>query len=169
MKRWWVWPVVGLAVVLLGWLGAVLYVTLSARRQVEILRVGYSEPGRLEDLAFSKKFIEASSAIPISGCRALPALVAELDPKASPRFLQVASSWTLAAIFQSHYFERGTPQASKVRERFSALAISTDDSVEERTRKCSEFRRWWAEEGGSYHHFWRFWSTACRAPLSEDF
>jgi len=106
--------------------------------------------------------------IQLEGCRALPALVKELDPTADAKYLSTISTLIHTAVLQSHFFERGKPRAFEVMGRMRELRIEESDSVEERRRKCDAIRSWWGQEGYAYHQGWRFWSTRCRAPLIHD-
>jgi hypothetical protein len=147
------WPVAGLAALGLAWGAGVLYVHWTVRRDVAALRGVRADPTR----------------VLLHGCRALPALVAELDPEADAKRLELLSTLILAAVYQSHSFEAGSPNALRVIGDLSPLQVTRGDSAEERRRKCRALRAWWRERAGEYHQAWRFWSAACRAPLARDF
>src|SRR5262245_22653522 len=92
MRRRWLWLALLLAIPLLAWLGSIVFVSLSIRRYLDTLRQGYDSPQMKGDPAFLRKYTAASAALHLQGCRALPALVAELDSGSNPRFLAVVSS-----------------------------------------------------------------------------
>lgn len=103
------------------------------------------------------------------GYKALPSLIAELDPQADSKYLTTVTSIAISSILRSHFHERGSDTADRVRQEISALQVREQDSPVDRQGKCTALRKWWAENGGGYHQWWRFWSTACKAPIGFDF
>lgn len=77
------------------------------------------------------------------GCRALPALVSELDPELSPYYLCRVADCLIEIC-----------DGEAPREVF-------DDDPGRRRESVERLRAWWAREGPRRHSWWRFWTSSC--------
>jgi len=93
-----------------------------------------------------------------AGCRALPYLVASLDPKRTPAFLERATLLIAIEIEPPPY--KG-PNWMGSTEQSRPWYIAQTDSPEERRRKCDLVREYWKLKGSTHHQVWRIWSKAC--------
>lgn len=101
------------------------------------------------------RMIDIFASIKGHGCRALPVIVDELDPEAPAAYLEALSRIFMEIIHSDRW---PTPEIFLYN-----LQVSEGDEPAEVRRKCERLRRWWAQEGSTYHQSWRFWSTACGA------
>jgi hypothetical protein len=124
---------------LLAWTAGYLRSQRNVARAVELLRREHLHstlPGGYRD---------ASSAAAIAGlgCRALPALMAELDPDLDPYYLcRVADCLTDVSD--------GT-----------APRVFFGEDREGRRRSVDTLRAWWEKDGRRRHAWWRFWTSRC--------
>jgi hypothetical protein len=127
------------AVALLAWAAGILYYQIRVGRAVERLREEHlrsTEPGSYQD----RSSVEQLAAL---GCRALPALVAELDPALSPYYLcRVADCLTDLS-------EGEAPR------------VVFDEDPARRRKSVDALRAWWAVGGRRRHAWWRFWTSNC--------
>ncbi len=157
MRRAWIlWPAAILCALALAWLSAIVYVHSKARRDVETLLLAAHKG---QDLYYETKCVA------IQGCRALPALISELDPAADPKRLQhvVATlRWLIVSDYEIPYAREKPPDVARASQALSA-DFGDLDSPAERGRKIDGLRAWWKAEGPGFHEPWRFWSKKCRA------
>lgn len=99
--------------------------------------------------------IDILASIEGHGCRALPVIVDELHPEAPSAYLEA-----LSRVFNSIIYKDQLPTPET---NLYNLQVTGSDEPAEVRRKCESLRRWWAQEGSTYHQSWRFWSTACGA------
>ena len=125
------------ALVLLGWAGGIVQAGWAARRAVDRFR----EENLLG--APPRAGLSAAREVADLGCRALPALVDELDPAHSSYYLCRISGCITAA------------------SDGAAPRMVFDDDPEKRRESIDLLRSWWAREGGRHHQGWRFWSSRC--------
>ncbi len=125
------------ALLLLGWAAGVAHAGWTARRAVDRLRE--------EHLLGKAPRAGVPSAREVAdlGCRALPALVAELDPAHSSYYLcRVAGCITTAS-------DGAAPR------------VVFEEDPAQRREAVDTLRAWWDREGGRHHQWWRFWSSSC--------
>ena len=111
------------------------------RRAVEHLREEHltsTEPG-----SYRARATTSVAEIARLGCRALPALMDELDPELSP-----------------YYLCRVADCLSDVSEGDAPRVVFTDDADQKR-RSVDLLRAWWLTRGRERHRWWRFWSARC--------
>ena len=160
MKRAWIlWPAAFLVLLALAWMGAVVYVQAEARRDVETL---------LDTARTHAPLYDETKRVAFQGCRALPALVAALDPDADParlHHISVTIRWLIVSPYELPFAEMPS-DVKRTWEIVGPLTIDTRDSPEVRARKIEGLREWWAQEGALYHQPWRFWSKDCRRSTS---
>ena len=143
MKRALLWIAAVTALLLLAWTVGLLYVQGKVRRAVGRLREEHllrTEPGS------TREFAALSSAEEVArlGCRALPLLMAELDPKLSPYYLcRVAECINVASDGEA-------PRAV------------FEEEAAQKGRAVDVLLAWWREEGPRHHQWWRFWTSRCQ-------
>jgi hypothetical protein len=131
--------IAGVALAAMAWSSLLIYWHLKISNAVRQLEQNDSPMAGFDALQFLSR--EA-------GCRALPYLVGATDPKQPPFFLE--RSTALIAIIL--YGPGPTPPP---------WYISTQDSPEQRARKCEMLREFWRQNGRRHHQMWRVWSSRC--------
>lgn len=125
------------ALLLLGWAAGVAHAGWIARRAVDRLReehlLGKSPPAG----------VPSAREVADLGCRALPALIDELDPDHS-----------------SYYLCRVGERITMASDGAAPRVLFGDDPAQRR-ESIDALRAWWAREGGRHHQWWRFWSSRC--------
>jgi hypothetical protein len=156
-----VWKGIGLtlaalaAAVVLAWLGLFGYWDVRIRGAMRTV-----DRTPTDDAAMQRAFRVLDEA----GCRRLPYLIATLDRSDDMRH-QV---WRIGEVFD--YFlskARTDSQAKAVLRILDGWEFRSDDSKEERRRKCKRIQAWWQESGAEYHHWWKLWSSRCRPAPPE--
>ncbi len=127
------------ALVLLGWAAGVVHAGWIARRAVDRLR----EEHLLG--AAPRSGVPSAREVAELGCRALPALIAELDPALS-----------------SYYLCRVSGCITTASDGAAPRVVFGDDPAQRR-ESVDTLRAWWARDGGRAHQGWRFWSSRCSA------
>lgn len=111
-------------------------------RAVELLRQEHlysTQPGSYHEILG----VASAAAIDRLGCRALPALMDELDPELSPYYLCRVSD-CLMDVSDGH----------------SPRVVFGEDPAERR-KSIDVLRAWYAESGRFRHVWWKFWSSNC--------
>ena len=143
------WVAAILALIALAWGAAVLYVQAAAARDVAALkrslRYAPNPDGLLCAVYDETTFNRIRD---LHGCRALPALVAELDPAADRYWTHTLSNLIRLAV-----------SSSAVRDDLKDIWYDSGDAAE-CARKIDGLRAWW-KEGNRHHQPWRFWSVRC--------
>jgi len=139
------WLCAAVATAALGWVGTYLYWHV---RIVGAIRT-------LETQAGGAGGGEGEGVLLDAGCRALPYLVASLEPRKNPYFLKVASVQISSLAF-SRAAAGGNSELPA-----EDWSITLDDSAAERARKCDAIQQWWLQNGARYHRTWRVWSSNC--------
>jgi hypothetical protein len=145
MKRT-AWAAAGAAALAaLVWTAGLLHAQWTVRRAVAHLREEHLEssaPG-----AFGRRGLPSAREVALLGCRALPALIAELDPRLSPYYLCRVGDCVAEAA------DGDAPR------------VVFEDDPEQRRKAVEVLRAWWAREGPAIHQWWRFWTPRCRGLL----
>ncbi len=132
----------------LAWTGMFLYWHVTI---VGALRTLETQPGLVQEMEAFKTLQDGA------GCRALPYLVAALQPTKSPYFLERAS--LLIQLEGAPHPMQGPqwgPNYDPVEFR-----LPSEDSAAERQRKIGLIRLYWKQKGHRHHQFWRVWSKSC--------
>ena len=123
----------------LAWAAGIFYYQRKVSRAVAQLRREHllsTAPGAYVDLPSARD-------VAALGCRALPALMAELDPGLNPYYLcRVADCLTDLSDGE-------------------APRVVFDEDREGRRKSVDTLRAWWAESGSRRHDWWRFWTSKC--------
>ena len=131
-----------LLLALLAWAAGVLYTQRKVAQAIRHLREEHlhaTEPGFVRTGGLSTAVEEVAGL----GCRALPALLAELDPDLNPYYLcRVADCLTDVSD--------GT-----------APRVFFGEDREGRRRAIDTLRAWWEKDGRRRHAWWRFWTSRC--------
>ncbi|HEX7898825.1 MAG TPA: hypothetical protein VF950_13760 [Planctomycetota bacterium] len=129
------------AAALIAWTAGLFYYQRKVAAAIEHLREEHlraTEPGSFRDQARTSVM-----GITALGCRALPALVAELDPDVSPYYLcRVADCLTDLSDGE-------------------APRVVFEDDPGQRRKSVDALRAWWEGGGRRRHDWWRFWTSKC--------
>jgi hypothetical protein len=151
-RTWPLWVGVAVFAVVIGWMSGVFVQYLRVRRLLRDLRsnVEYYRPPSFRK---TSRTLDTLADIQRHGCRALPVIMDELNPEAPAAYLE-----GLSTVFNEIIYSDQWPRPET---NLYNLQVSEDDEPAEVRRKCERLRRWWAQEGSTYHQSWRFWSSAC--------
>jgi hypothetical protein len=123
----------------LVWTAGILYYQRKVARAVGLLRQEHllaTAPG-----AYAAP--PSAGEVAALGCRALPALMAELDPALNPYYLcRVADCLT----------DLSDGEAPRV--------VFEEDPAQRR-KSVDALRAWWEGGGRRRHDWWRFWTSKC--------
>lgn len=145
LRAFLLWTAAVLLVLALAWMGAALYVQRSAARDVAALRASV-DPATPDKPDFARAFARVKA----QGCRALPALMADLRKDLDPFYVELLGYLVLDATLGRRADGEVTPLNRRA---------FTEEEFE---RGIDVIRAWWARKGQGYHQPWRFWSTSCR-------
>lgn len=137
---------------------AVLYVQAAAARDVAALKRSLHEvpfaPGISCPAHDEASFVRVRD----QGCRALPALIGELDPAGDPYYNYLLSN--LLRIVAGSAAARDPGGFGK--QAYDTLPwIEKAESPGDRPKKAELLRAWWREHGHAFHQRWRIWSVRC--------
>jgi hypothetical protein len=118
-----------------AWALGIAYWEIRARKAVRFLRERH--------LSGAGVSVETGDEFRLLGCRALPALVAELD-----------------AARPAGYLCRVEHLLNDAAGGAAPRAVFETDP-ESRARDAARLRDWHRREGGKVHQAWRFWSSRC--------
>ena len=130
------------ALAALAWAAGLGYTAWRVRRAIVRLREEHldaRDPG-----SFAPRGLPSAQVVARLGCRALPALMAELDPRLSP-----------------YYLCRVGDCLTEVTDGEAPRAYFDDDPAR-RARAVETLLAWWRAEGAAHHQWWRFWTSRCR-------
>lgn len=163
------WTLAAFTLLALAWGCAVLYVQSAAARDVAALKRSLhyapNPDGLLCPVYDETTFNRIRD---LHGCRALPSLVAELDPAADHYYNHTISNLIRIAVAPAFRRDPEGPWAKgwhDLDDLWYEQAVAPD----ERTKKIERLRAWWRAEGHKFHQPWRFWSTKCGTALAKDF
>lgn len=125
------------ATALLAWSAGVLVYQRKVARAVENLREEHlrsTEPG-------SYPAGGSVAGVLALGCRALPALMAELELDATPYYLCRVNDCLV--------------------DLGDSPRVVFDEDREGRRRSIDALRAWWERGGRRRHDWWRFWTSKC--------
>lgn len=155
------WTAALICLPLLAWMSAWAWVQFRVQRDVAALRE-ISEPrehppGSERDSAVIIKAVRAH------GCRALPALLAELEDDIEP----VHAMYVCTALMLT-LNEGGIQTPRDLAEMLDGLPRGRPWTHPKLKANRDSVRNWWTRNGEAVHQSWRFWSTACpRRPLTN--
>ena len=152
----------GVALAAMSWCGLFIYWHLrigQAIRQLQTDTAAPPPPIRTEADLFRRRpesftFLRVSA-----GCRALPYLVAALDPRENPEFLESVAFLIAQQVDNPELIEHSNaPHPRRLKFHWP---ISPHDSLEQRAKKCDQIREYWRENGRRHHQMWRIWTDRC--------
>lgn len=113
----------------------------------------------LESKAGTPAADDAADVIESAGCRALPYLVAALEPRKNPYF-QVLVSKRLVASIESLAARGALPDPALV-ERAREWVIHPEDTAPQLQPKVDAIHDYWRAHGELHHKAWRVWTSTC--------
>jgi hypothetical protein len=157
-------PIKGLLIVLsaavasslLTWTGAFLYWHHRINRDLRAIE--HHTANMREETADQCR--KASQDLTLAGCRAVPYLIAAMDPSKHAQFLRGTS--TIVATQSTDAEARRTGRRTNEHMlRLHEWIIMPWDPVGEQRRKIDLMGTWWDEHRREYHPWWEVWSTKC--------
>jgi hypothetical protein len=152
--------IAGVALAAMSWCGLFVYWHLKISQAIRQLQTDTAVPtpplGAEADL-FRRRPESFTFLRVAAGCRALPYLVAALNPQESPEFLE-----SVAFLIAQQVDNPELIESSKSPRRLKFhWPISPHDSLEQRTKNCDQIREYWRENGRQHHQTWRIWTDRC--------
>jgi len=140
---------------LLAWTGMFFFWQQKIRGCIRVLEAPYTS---------SQTHDAALSTLTSAGCRALPYIIASLDPAHADSELADAASVAFRWCgSKSGYSDDPEPQFQEHYRLLAECRLMWYQGPEDRRRRSGErLREWWSEWGSHYHSWWRVWTSSCR-------
>lgn len=113
----------------------------------------------LESKAGTPAAEDAADVIESAGCRALPYLLAALEPRKNQHFQILVSKALVSSI--GFLGSRGALPDPAIVERAREWVILPEDTAPQLQTKCDALVGYWREHGQLHHKSFRVWTSTC--------
>ena len=145
-----------LALVVTVWAGALLYWHVRITSAIRLIETKHPRPGG--GMGLSSDHSHATQVLHDAGCRALPYLVRRIDPSRHPEFLEELAGHVSVRVRDDD--ERIPAAPDPVESLLHDFPIRPEEAPARRER-CDRIQKWWSDEGGRHHRWWRVWTDEC--------